>query len=183
MIADAYGNQAIDLDSDGNIALNWLQNTSGYAVKSVRYQADLAAWRDVETLAAGSFILDHGQTLLGNGDVQIDWRAPASVAGHFAVLDQSLVDAAGYAVHNDHLGTPQRITDSAQVVVWAADYLPFGEAQVGVGLVEENNRFPGQYFREAKSNAKRDAQSKLQCQPKHTVSCRCVSPGGQRVPG
>jgi RHS repeat-associated protein len=36
---------------------------------------------------------------------------------------------------------------------------------------------------EAKSNAKRDAQSKLQCQPKHTVSCKCASPSGQMVPG
>ncbi len=45
-----------------------------------------------------------------------------------------MVDAECYAVHNDHLGTPQRMRGSAQMVVWAADYLPFGEAQVGVGL-------------------------------------------------
>ena len=36
--------------------------------------------------------------------------------------------------------------------------------------------------RSAKQQAKRDAQSKLQCQAKHTVSCRCTSPGGQSGP-
>lgn len=36
--------------------------------------------------------------------------------------------------------------------------------------------------RTAKNQAKRDAQSRLQCQAKHTVSCRCTSPGGQSGP-
>lgn len=54
--------------------------------------------------------------------------------------------------HNDHLGTPQVMTDEAGVTVWEAEYLPFGEAAVnedpdGDGvLVVSNIRFPGQYY-------------------------------------
>jgi hypothetical protein len=44
-------------------------------------------------------------------------------------------------IHNDHLGTPQKLTDSNGTVVWAADYKPFGEA-----TITNNLRFPGQYY-------------------------------------
>ena len=55
-------------------------------------------------------------------------------------------DARLYFFHNDHLGTPQRITDASQTVVWAADYQPFGSASLPVEMVTNNLRFPGQYF-------------------------------------
>jgi RHS repeat-associated protein len=57
-----------------------------------------------------------------------------------------------YYVHNDHLGTPQILTDDNQQVGWKANYKPFGEAVVdedpdGDGeLVEFNIRLPGQYY-------------------------------------
>ena len=51
-----------------------------------------------------------------------------------------------YTMHTDHLGTPQVITDNAQVIVWQADYKPFGEATMTTELVTNNLRFPGQYF-------------------------------------
>ncbi len=49
-------------------------------------------------------------------------------------------------IHNDHLGTPQKLTDSTGTVVWAADYKPFGEATVTVSTITNNLRFPGQYY-------------------------------------
>ena len=50
-----------------------------------------------------------------------------------------------YFVHPDHLGTPQRITDGGQNVVWDAALAPFGwVAQLSAG-VTENFHFPGQY--------------------------------------
>ncbi|MBW2020971.1 MAG: RHS domain-containing protein, partial [Deltaproteobacteria bacterium] len=49
-------------------------------------------------------------------------------------------------VHADHLGTPQKMTDESGAVVWSADYMPFGEAEVTVGGMENNIRFPGQYY-------------------------------------
>ncbi len=52
-------------------------------------------------------------------------------------------------VHNDHLGTPHRLTDRAGNTVWAASYRPFGGADISVAEVTNNLRFPGQYFDEA----------------------------------
>ena len=50
-------------------------------------------------------------------------------------------------IHNDHLATPQKMTDALGVVVWSADYKPFGEATVTPSSTITNNlRFPGQYF-------------------------------------
>ena len=57
-----------------------------------------------------------------------------------------------YYFINDHLGTPQMMTDSSAIVVWQADYDPFGKATVnddpdGNGVHITNNiRFPGQYY-------------------------------------
>ena len=51
-----------------------------------------------------------------------------------------------YYYHNDHLGTPQVLTDDNAQVVWKADYKPFGEVDIVVETVENNFRFPGQYF-------------------------------------
>ncbi|MBI5895665.1 MAG: RHS domain-containing protein [Desulfobacterales bacterium] len=60
----------------------------------------------------------------------------------------AMLDAAGavYYFHNDHLGTPQRMTDSTGAIAWSADYLPFGQADVTVAIVENNLRFAGQYY-------------------------------------
>ncbi|WP_428623518.1 RHS repeat domain-containing protein [Sedimenticola sp.] len=49
-------------------------------------------------------------------------------------------------IHNDHLGTPQGMTDESGTVVWKADYRPFGEADVTVSTLESNLRFPGQIY-------------------------------------
>ena len=53
-----------------------------------------------------------------------------------------------YYYHNDHLGTPQKLTDGAQNVVWSAAYEPFGEAVIETGYISQNLRFPGQYYDE-----------------------------------
>jgi RHS repeat-associated protein len=47
---------------------------------------------------------------------------------------------------NDHLGTPRKMVDASGAVVWKAAYLPFGRAIVAKADVENNLRFPGQYF-------------------------------------
>ena len=55
--------------------------------------------------------------------------------------------------HNDHLGTPQLITDSNQATVWKADYDPFGATTVDPSSTIINNlRFPGQYFDQETGN-------------------------------
>jgi len=51
-----------------------------------------------------------------------------------------------YWYRNDHLGTPQTLVDAAGNVVWQARYTAFGKADILVDTVENNLRFPGQYF-------------------------------------
>ncbi len=53
-----------------------------------------------------------------------------------------------FFIHSDHLGTPKVITDESQEVVWEASYTPFGTALIAVNKLENNLRFPGQYFDE-----------------------------------
>ncbi len=62
-----------------------------------------------------------------------------------AVVSQIPGETVYYYI-NDHLGTPQKMIDESGMVVWSADYMPFGEADVTVDTVENNFRFPGQYY-------------------------------------
>jgi len=47
--------------------------------------------------------------------------------------------------HADRAGTPQLVSDQQQAVAWAADYNPFGAAQITANQVPQRLRFPGQY--------------------------------------
>ncbi len=49
-------------------------------------------------------------------------------------------------VHADHLGTPRKMTDATQTIVWDHVTRPFGETHLLLGLPENNHRFLGQYF-------------------------------------
>lgn len=54
--------------------------------------------------------------------------------------------AAVYYVTADHIGTPQVITDTSQNVVWSGTQHPFGQVDVATSYIENNIRFPGQYY-------------------------------------
>ena len=66
------------------------------------------------------------------------------------VGDPLMLESGGnaYFYLNDHLGTPQQLVDQSGTVVWSAVYDAYGEAHQDVALVENNLRFPGQYFDE-----------------------------------
>jgi len=51
-----------------------------------------------------------------------------------------------YYFHNDHLGTPQALTNDSQAIVWKAAYTSFGGAVPSIQTVENLFRFPGQYY-------------------------------------
>jgi RHS repeat-associated protein len=50
-----------------------------------------------------------------------------------------------YFYHNDHLGTPQRMTDESGSIVWSATYSAFGKATVTASTISNNLRYSGQY--------------------------------------
>ncbi len=90
-------------------------------------------------------------------DLNSQLIAETSVAGtpirEYIYLDGEPIAVKDYQANpgiyyfiNDHLGTPQQLVDDAGVVVWQAAYLPYGQAQVGVEMVQNNLRFPGQYY-------------------------------------
>jgi RHS repeat-associated protein len=60
----------------------------------------------------------------------------------------SMMDREGaiYYYHNDHLGTPQMLTDSMKRIVWKVGYSAFGETNILIEAVENPLRFPGQYY-------------------------------------
>jgi len=76
--------------------------------------------------------------------VSLDIRAHVWLAGQ--PLAQITADGGIYYYHNDHMGKPQRLTDQSGNIVWSADYLPFGRADVTIKAVTNNLRFPGQYY-------------------------------------
>ncbi|MEE9328370.1 MAG: RHS repeat-associated core domain-containing protein [Cocleimonas sp.] len=51
-----------------------------------------------------------------------------------------------YYYHNNHLGSPEVMTDNNQNIVWQASYTPYGEASISTEIVTNNIRLPGQYF-------------------------------------
>ncbi|MHB8744573.1 MAG: RHS repeat-associated core domain-containing protein, partial [Sulfuricaulis sp.] len=51
-----------------------------------------------------------------------------------------------YYYHDDHLGSPQAMTNSTGALVWKASYDPFGNATVTTQTITNNLRLPGQYF-------------------------------------
>ena len=61
-------------------------------------------------------------------------------------LTATQAQANTFYFHNDQLGTPQVVTDNNQQVVWQGNYDPFGACTETINLVEQNIRFPGQYF-------------------------------------
>lgn len=55
-----------------------------------------------------------------------------------------LIGRDAYAVHGDHLGAPRLATDAEGEPVWAADYRPFGQADVTAATIDLPYRLPGQ---------------------------------------
>ena len=76
--------------------------------------------------------------------------AGGNITSEYVYLNGSplakLEGIAVYYYHNDHLGTPQKMTDSSGQVVWEGDFKPFGEAISITGTITNNLRFPGQYY-------------------------------------
>ena len=51
-----------------------------------------------------------------------------------------------YYYINDHLFTPQKMIDTSGNPVWQADWDSFGTLTITINTVENNLRFPGQYY-------------------------------------
>ena len=97
--------------------------------RTVYYHYDLDNQLLAETLADGTPLREY---------VYLDGE-PLAVRVHD-------INPGMYFYVNDHLGTPQQLMNLSREVVWKAAYLPFGAAQIRVGTITNNLRFPGQYY-------------------------------------
>jgi RHS repeat-associated protein len=63
----------------------------------------------------------------------------------YKILRKALLESLSF-YHSDHLATPIAMTGSGTMLVWRAEFLPFGGIHSqAVGSVTNNLRFPGQY--------------------------------------
>ena len=122
-----------------------VQTTAGQQTVTVNQRSGGGGWQPL-----GTFALDGSSRVSVSDDadgyvvadaIRVVWADTSS--------NQQALSGSGSQVvyfHNDHLGTPQVITDQSQQVVWQGDYLPFGEVIPVVESVENLVRFPGQYY-------------------------------------
>ncbi len=95
------------------------------------YHFDLGGRLIEETDAAGNLLADY---------VYLEQRP-------LAMVKKTGGTEAAYYYHDDHLGTPRAMTDASQQVVWKVPFDAFGnEIPGGIKTVENNLRFPGQYY-------------------------------------
>ena len=92
-----------------------------------------------------------------NGQLIAEAKEDGTIEREYIYLNgqrlASVVNGTLYYVHSDHLDTPIALTDEAGAVQWQASYTPFGKATIQVNNIDNNIRFPGQYY---------DAESGLQ---------------------
>ncbi len=98
-----------------------------------------------ETVTVFHYDFDGNIIAEGQPDGTIDWDYLYLGGSRTAMVENS--SGSFYYFLNDHLGTPQMVTDSTNTIVWEAAYKPFGEAVVNPKSTVQNNfRFPGQYY-------------------------------------
>ena len=104
-------------------------------------------WKEVSGVQTYFFYADEG--LIGEYDTTgTEIKTYGYKPGSTWTTDPLFMkeDFSYYFYHNDHLGTPQKMTAVNGAVVWNAKYSSFGEAEVDPSSTITNNlRFPGQY--------------------------------------
>jgi RHS repeat-associated protein len=147
---------AFSYDTNGNIAS---ENTRAFTydllnrVKTVSASTQIAQYtynalnqRIAKTTSSGTRIFHYDLA----GHLIAETTTTGTTLVEYIYLDDTPLaqvrNGSIYYYHTDHLGTPQVMTNASGTIVWKADYTPFGKATVTVGTVENNIRFPGQYY-------------------------------------
>ena len=137
-------------DSNGNI-LSQLNDTQGSSVTAEAEYFYNPNGQRIKKVVDGATTLYHYDQF---GQLILETNATGTPLKAYIYLNGvPLTQVAGvpasesvYFYHTDHLGSPQKMTNTVGTVVWAADYTPFGGVNITVNTVENNLRFAGQYF-------------------------------------
>ena len=104
----------------------------------VNQQQPSAGW-----FRLGAFTMSPGQ----NHRVEVEGALEGETVADAMRFVSAGTSAPGiHYVHADHLGSPQKMTDANQALVWDAVFTPFGQVNSITGTATNNQRFPGQYF-------------------------------------
>jgi len=117
-----------------------ISHSGGSTEATVNQQIDGGAWNLLATV-----------TLTPNSTISLTDQADGYVIADAIRLVPTVGGGSPggiFYVHTDHLGTPHVLTDETGTVAWKAAYEPFGEARLIVATVDNNVRFPGQYYDE-----------------------------------
>ena len=152
------GKLLAEADSDGNITKEYVYLEGEIFA---HFPAVTSTPSDTAFLQAIYFLLllqqnnpDESEALLAEGgDVFVESEDNSAEGGDnlpedgYDLAESGSTPAEGaYYYITDHLGAPQIITDDSGSVVWQAEYLPFGKVNISVAQIENNLRFPDQYF-------------------------------------
>jgi RHS repeat-associated protein len=104
-------------------------------------------WKEVNGVMTNFFYADEG--LIGEYnasgiEIKTYGYAPNSTWTTNPLFQK--IGTSYYWYQNDHLGTSQKIVDTSGRVVWSATSDAFGRIQITVAEIENNLRFPGQYY-------------------------------------
>jgi RHS repeat-associated protein len=126
-------NQLIKVEEGTTTLAEYVYNASGQRIKKILptetriFHYDLQGHLITETNQAGQTLAEYVYL----GDQLLAMIRPGEKVFYF---------------HNDHLGTPQILTDENRNIAWKAAYTSFGRAQVSIEAIENPFRFPGQYY-------------------------------------
>ncbi len=148
MVKKIDGSQVINYIYDEENRLVRVGNEKGNIIAEYYYDPfGRRLWKNVEGIKTYFLFSDEG--FLGEYDesgsaIKTYGYRPNS----FWMSEPIFVKQNGkyFFFHNDHLGTPQKITDTNNNIVWSAKYHSFGKATIDINTIENNIRFPGQYF-------------------------------------
>jgi RHS repeat-associated protein len=146
---DIAGNLIGETMNGGGTRRDYVYLGDQRVAMAVEYSGDLDGDNNIDGSDLALFASHFGPGCSGaacdsdfNGDGNVDKADLAVFAdafGHTASIEY-------YYYHNDHLGTPQRISNEGAGVVWAADYEAFGNLKITASNIPNNLRFPGQHY-------------------------------------
>nr|MDU9044451.1 RHS repeat-associated core domain-containing protein [Candidatus Electrothrix aestuarii] len=145
------GKLIAEADSDGNILKEYVY-LDGDIFAHFQYEVPAAPLEAASSVASSQEVIPEpvAEQQATSSPVVAAASVPSDTAFLQSIyllllLNHKSAEGAYYYI-NDHLGTPQIITNDAGSVVWQAEYLPFGNVNISVAQIENNLRFPGQYY-------------------------------------